>query len=136
MKKTIFTAELWIHRNSNTGKPVAYELFNVSGHQVPMELLIWMNENAGDIEWLKGLPTETLIRAQVEAWYESVNSVDEGYRGWWNTEIKGWLDTEYTFDANREIVTVGRRHDEDDIEELLKQLTVVSDEELEEIFGR
>jgi len=104
VEPTTFTAELWIH--GKDGKLVAYELFNISGYQIPLEALLYMHQNQNSVDWLAGLPVETLIRAKVETWYECDYDYDFKATGGWETKLLGWIDTEQTFDANREITEV------------------------------
>ncbi len=45
MPPVIFKASLWIHTHYETGEPLDVDLFSISGEQVPMDLIRWLDQN-------------------------------------------------------------------------------------------
>lgn len=90
----IFTAELWLHSHAETGDPCEYEVFSVSGYQLPVDLILDMHNHGGDWVWLmrSGVPMEKVVRVQAEAWYDDGDSGEGGYPGYWDLTCLAWMD--------------------------------------------
>ncbi|HSG61645.1 MAG TPA: hypothetical protein VLA24_09450 [Pseudomonadales bacterium] len=96
--KVRFTAQIWLHWDSDAGVPCEYTIAIISGNNIPLDLTNWMQSHGAEVDWLINgdVPVECWVTVQVEADWESFN--DDYGAGmtvsddWWNLECTGFFD--------------------------------------------